>query len=325
MDLSGILIYVLFIFGLVLITKGADWFVDSAVSISKRSGIPKAVIGATIVSFATTAPEFTVSFMAAISGHADMAIGNAVGSTICNIGIAIGFIAILKTITVDDKAFNVKALLLLLSGAALFLLCIDGMITWVDGLILLAVFAAYMVYTYLAQKKNPEGAASCELPDDKTGIWAKVPLSGYKLDAVVFIAGAALVILGSKLVVDNGITIAQQLGIPELIISLTVISVGTSLPEIVTAITSYKKGCQELSVGNIVGANVLDITMILGVSSLFAKLPVNSQLMSYDFIFMMILFVLLAIFGYKKRITRWQGGLIAVIYVIYVIGLFVWV
>ncbi|MDV0446895.1 Inner membrane protein YrbG [Methanosarcinaceae archaeon Ag5] len=322
--ISSILIYVLFILGLILIAKGADWFVDSAVSISKRSGIPKAVIGATVVSFATTAPEFTVSFMAAVTGHADMAIGNAVGSTICNIGIAIGFIAVLKAIRVDDKAFNVKVLLLLISGAVLFLLCLDGMITAFDGLILLAIFAAYMIYTYVAQKKNPD-TVSCELPDDKTGVWAKVPLSGYKLDAVVFIVGAALVILGSKLVVDNGITIAQQLGIPELIISLTVISIGTSLPEIVTAITSFRKGCQELSVGNIVGANVLDITMILGVSSLFAKLPVNSQLMNYDFIFMMVLFVLLAIFGYKKRITRWQGGLIAVIYVIYVVGLFVWV
>ncbi|WNY27580.1 calcium/sodium antiporter [Methanolapillus ohkumae] len=323
MDFSEILMYVLFVFGLLLITKGADWFVDAAVSISKRSGIPKAVIGATIVSFATTAPEFSVSFMAAISGHADMAVGNAVGSTICNIGIAIGFIAAMRAITVDDKAFNVKAILLLLSGGVLVLLCLDGIITALDGIILLMIFAAYMIYTYIAQKKNSDSNV-CETPDEKKGIWAKLPLSGYPLDAIIFLAGAIFVILGSKLVVDNGISIAQHIGIPEIIISLTVISVGTSLPEIVTAITSFRKGCQELSIGNIVGANVLDITMILGVSSIFAQLPINHQLMDYDFIFMMILFVLLAVFGYKKRITRGQGVLIAAIYIVYVIGLFVW-
>jgi len=127
------------------------------------------------------------------------------------------------------------------------------------------------------------------------------------------------------LIVTNGTIIAEQLGIPEIIISLTLISIGTSLPEIITAIASFRKGYQDLSIGNIVGANILDITMILGVSSMFVDLTVNTQFLRYDYIFMMLFFVLVAIFGYRQKITRRQGALIAVIYVIYIAGLFVYV
>ena len=327
MDISSILTYVLFTFGLGLIAFGADWFVDAAVNISKRSGIPKAVIGATIVSFATTAPEFFVSFMAAVGGHPDLAIGNAVGSTICNIGIAIGFIILLRTVAVDDKSFNIKVLMMLGAGAILFVLSYNGMITKFDGAILLIIFIAYLAYTYRNQKgdsKEKEKNKTGELIVRK-GIWAKIKLKDTYLDILMFLAGAAFVIGGSRLVVDNGILIADQIGIPEIIIGLTVVSIGTSLPEIITAITSFRKGFQELSIGNIVGANILDITMILGVSSMFADLPINGQLLRYDYIFMMLMFVLVAIFGFRKKITRTQGAVISVVYIVYVIGLFVYV
>ncbi|MDV0445498.1 Inner membrane protein YrbG [Methanimicrococcus sp. At1] len=320
MTIDGLLIYVLFIIGLALIGFGAGWFVDAAVNISKRYGIPKAVIGATIVSFATTAPEFLVSFMAALNGQADMAIGNAVGSTICNIGIAIGFIVMLKTVAVDDKSFNVKALMMLASGAVLFFLSWNGVITKMDGIILLVIFVAYMAYTYWDQKKEPKKPED-DAPVPRKGIWAKIKIKDSYLDVLMFLVGAVFVVGGSRLVVTNGTEIATQLGIPELIISLTLISIGTSLPEIITAITSYRKGFQDLSIGNIVGANILDITMILGVSSMFVDLTVNSQLLRYDYIFMMLLFVLVAFFGYRKKITRWQGAIIALVYVVYLAGL----
>ena len=139
----------------------------------------------------------------------------------------------------------------------------------------------------------------------------------------MFVVGAVFVVGGSRLVVVTGTEIAYQLGISELIIGLTLISIGTSLPELITAVTSFKKGHSDLSIGNIVGANILDITMILGISSLFVDLTVNSQLLRYDYIFMMALFLLVAFFGYKKKITRLQGALIALIYIVYFIGLFV--
>ncbi|WNY29417.1 Inner membrane protein YrbG [Methanimicrococcus stummii] len=325
MTIDGLLVYVLFAVGLALIGFGAGWFVDAAVNISKRYGIPKAVIGATIVSFATTAPEFLVSFMAALNGQPDMAIGNAVGSTICNIGIAIGFIVMLKTVVVDDKSFNIKALLMLLAGGVLFLLSwIGGDITKTDGLILLVIFVVYIAYTYWDQKKEPKKPED-DAPAPRTGIWAKIKIKDSYLDVLMFLVGAIFVVGGSRLVVTNGTEIATQLGIPELIISLTLISIGTSLPEIITAITSFRKGYQDLSVGNIVGANILDITMILGVSAMFVDLPVNGQLLRYDFVVMMLLFVLVAFFGYRKKITRWQGALIALVYVVYLVGLFVYV
>ena len=327
MDISGILTYVLFTVGLGLIAFGADWFVDAAVNISKRSGIPKAVIGATVVSFATTAPEFFVSFMAAIGGHPDMAIGNAVGSTICNIGIAIGFIVVLRTVSIDDKSFNIKALMMLIAGAVLCVLSYTGMITKFDGLILLVIFVAYIAYVYREQKNNTKEKEKNKTDEIivRKGIWSLIKMKDSYLDILMFLAGAIFVIGGSRLVVDNGILIAGQIGIPEIIIGLTVVSIGTSLPEIITAITSFRKGFQELSIGNIVGANILDITMILGVSSMFADLPINSQLLRYDYIFMMLLFVLVALFGFRKKITRTQGAIISVVYIAYVIGLFVYV
>ena len=327
MDITGILTYVLFTFGLVLIALGADWFVDAAVNISKRSGIPKAVIGATIVSFATTAPEFFVSFMAAVGGHPDMAIGNAVGSTICNIGIAIGFIVLLRTVTVDDKSFNIKALMMLAAGVILFALSYNGMITKWHGAILLVVFIAYIAFTYREQKNN-SGEQEDHKKDEiivRKGIWSKIKMKDSRLDVLMFLVGAVFVVGGSRLVVSNGLLIAEQIGIPEIIIGLTIVSIGTSLPEIITAITSFRKGFQELSIGNIVGANILDITMILGVSAMFADLPINGQLLRYDYIFMMLMFVLVAVFGFRKKITRTQGAIIAVIYIAYVIGLFIYV
>lgn len=321
MTIDGLLVYVLFAVGLGLIAFGADWFVEAAVNISKRYGIPKAVIGATIVSFATTAPEFLVSFMAALNGQADLSIGNAVGSAICNIGIAIGFIVAMKAVSVDDKSFNVKALLMLASGAVLFILSWNGVITKLDGLILLVLFAAYILYTYFDQKKEPKKPED-DTPAERKGIWAKIKIKDTYLDILMFLVGAVFVVGGSRLVVTYGTEIANQLGVPELIIGLTLVSIGTSLPEIITAITSFRKGYQDLSIGNIVGANILDITMILGVSSMFVDLTVNSQLLRFDYIFMMLMFGLVAIFGYRKKITRWQGAVIAIVYIVYLGGLF---
>jgi len=330
MTMETFFVYVLFVLGFVLIAFGADWFVDAAVNISKRYGIPKAVIGATIVSFATTAPEFLVSFMAALNGQADMAIGNAVGSAICNTGIAIGFIVVMKAVSVDDKSFNVKALLLLISGAVLYFLSLSGAITKMGGLVLLIIFAVYIGHSYLDQKKEAKTAEGGEKKEDdspaaREGIWAKIKIKDPYLDIVMFLIGAAFVVAGSRLIVTNGTLIAEQIGIPEIIISLTLISIGTSLPEIITAITSFRKGYQDLSIGNIVGANILDITMILGVSSMFVDLTVNSQFLRYDYIFMMMFFILVAVFGYRKKISRWQGALIAVIYIVYLAGLFLYV
>jgi cation:H+ antiporter len=262
---------------------------------------------------------------------------------------------VLKTVAIDDKKFSAKALMMLLAGVLLVLISFNGVITRIHGIIFLILLAAYLFYIYWEQKQNPkkesdfpkpnvslaesdnsrtgpDNSMTCppdSLPLDsliiQKGIWSRIKIKGKYLDAIAFLAGAAFVIIGSHLIVNNGLLIAAQIGIPEIIIALTVISIGTALPEIITAITSFRKGCQDLSVGNIIGSNILDIAMILGVSAMFVDLEVNSQLLSYDYIFMLLLFVLIAFFGYKKRITRIQGALIALIYVVYIAGLFLYV
>jgi cation:H+ antiporter len=304
----------LLLISLLMITKGADWFVESAVSISQKSGIPKIIIGATIVSFATTAPEFTVSAMAAYMGHVDMAVGNAVGSAICNIGLVLGLIIAIKAIPVEIHGFTRKGAFMLFSALLLIVVAYDGVISPFDGILLLTVFAGFMYYNVRLQRA---------VFDANEGIRKKVPLSQLKKDIMLFLSGALLVVVGSRILVDSGITIAEWLGIPEMIIALTLVALGTSLPELITAVSSTLKGHQDISIGNILGANTMNIALILGISSQITPLSILPQSLEYDFPLMIIIMVLLLIFGITgKKLERWEGGLILGVYLGYVTGLF---
>ncbi len=303
----------LFVLGLVLITKGADWFVGSAVSISTKSGIPKVIIGATIVSFATTAPEFTVSAIAAYLGQTDLTVGNAVGSAICNIGLVLGSVILVRAIPMDDPSFLQKGGFMVLSGLLLVIMTLDGTLTSVDGAILLMVFIAFLYYNYRLQ--------STILGDGERTMDS---MTGMRSDILFFLLGSVCVILGSRILIDTGTQIARWLGIPEIIIGLTLIALGTSLPELITAVSSTIKGHHDLAIGNILGANTMDIALILGVSSQIRELPIQLQSIHYDFPVMIMLMLLLVIFGItRRRFDRWEGGIILVIYLAYVVGLFV--
>ncbi|UGV41263.1 calcium/sodium antiporter [Methanococcoides orientis] len=305
----------LFLLGLILITKGADWFIESAVSISTKSGLPKIIIGATIVSFATTAPEFTVSAIAAYIGHTDLTIGNAVGSAICNIGLALGLVITIKAIPLEDGGFLHKGAIMLFSGLTLIALTLDGVLTSIDGLILLAIFVGFLYYNYRLQSAIFDGSEKKR---------EKVSLKEMKSDIFYFILGSACVVIGSRLLVDSGTEIAYWLGIPEMIIGLTLVALGTSLPELITAISATLKGHQDLSIGNILGANTMDIAMILGFSSQIRTLPILSQSINYDFPVMILIMLMLVIFGItRKRLDRWEGGVILITYVAYIAGLFI--
>lgn len=297
-----------------MISRGSEWFVESAVSISNKSGIPKVIIGATIVSFATTAPEFAVSATAAYIGHTDMTIGNAVGSAICNIGLVLGSVIAVKAIPVRDETFLTKGGLMLLSGIILILVTRDGALGSLEGLILLLVFIAFLYHAYKTQYKlfgdEKESSKKCKLAD-------------MKKDIGLFTVGAFSVVIGSRILVDTGIKIAEWIGIPEVIIALTLVAIGTSLPELVTAVASLKKGYQDLSIGNILGANTMDIAMILGASSQIRELPVSTQLTGYDFPFMLLIMLALIVFGLTgKKLERWEGIAMLAAYFAYVGGLF---
>lgn len=304
----------LLLVSLVMITKGADWFVESAVSISEKSGIPKIIIGATIVSFATTAPEFTVSAMAAYLDHVEMTIGNAVGSAICNTGLILGSIIAIRAIPIELHGFTRKGAFMLGSALLLIVVAYDGVVSSFDGFLLLLVFVGFLYYNYRLQRS---------IFDGNENVREKLPLSQMKKDIILFLTGAILVVIGSRILVDSGITIAEWLGVPEMIIALTLVALGTSLPELITAVSATLKGHQDISIGNILGANTMDIALILGVSAQIRPLTILPQSLEYDFPFMILIMILLLVFGITgKKLSRWEGGLILGVYLGYIAGLF---
>jgi len=313
MDISTAL---LFILSLALIIKGADWFIEAAVAISQKSGIPKVIIGATIVSFATTAPEFAVSATAAYMDHTELTIGNAVGSAICNIGFVLGSVILVKAMPVHLDTFLRKGAFMLLSGFVLILTTIDGMLSRFDGLVLFLIFIGFLYYNYRLQ--------SAIFEDHRPGS-GKVTISDMKRDLAFFLSGALCVVIGSRMLIDSGIKIAHWIGVPEMIIGLTLLALGTSLPELITAISATLKGHQDISIGNILGANTMDIALILGVSSQIRPLPILSQSIKYDFPVMLIIMVVFIVFGVtKQRFERWEGAVMLGLYLAYIVGLFMW-
>ena len=256
---------ILFIIGLVCLIKGGDWFVDGAVNIAHRFHLPELLIGATVVSIGTTLPEVMVSTTSALEGHGEIAYGNAIGSVICNAALIAAITIAVRPGKVDPKTLRVPVLFFF-AAAALYagIAYTTGYFSRPVGLVLLAIFVLYMVVT-ICQIRNAAAPAggSGEAAEGST---AK--------DAGLLALGAALIALGANLLVDNGILIAQGLGVPESVIALTFIALGTSLPELVTAVTSLVKGHGSLSLGNIVGANLFNLVLVSGVSVTLAPFVV---------------------------------------------------
>lgn len=264
--------FVVFTVSLLIIIKGGDWFVDSATAVAQITGIPNILIGATIVSVATTLPELLVSSIATYNQYYDIAVGNVIGSVICNTGLILGLVSILSPIEIKRKDFFIKGVFILLSCIVLFILSRDTIITRKEGSLLLFLFMIYIFLNIIELKFNPRVGPLDYKPKkcNKDGIFKIV---------IKFIVGAILVVIGARLMVKSGAKIAMFLRVPEQFISLTLIALGTSLPELITAISSLLKGQQGLSIGNILGANILDMLMVLGVSS---KIGEKGIIISYQ-------------------------------------------
>lgn len=306
---------ILFLIGFVLITKGADIFINCTVDIGKKTKISEIILGATIVSFATTLPELTVSLFASLDGHTTMSLGNAVGSIICNTGLVLGLVAFISPFSVDKKMFFSKSVLLLICVILLLLLGIDKSITQTDSIVLLAMLAIYMYSNYrsVVEKgsKSRVNNTSKVKGNNNLGEWVKIVL--------LFALGLIMMVLGSRLLVDNGVIIAEWIGVPQGVISLTVIALGTSLPELVSSLTAIKKNHHAISVGNILGANILNIVSVIGISSIPNDIPILSQNMSIDFPFMIVLLLILILPTIKKnKLYRFQGFIMLIVYLIYI-------
>lgn len=312
----------LFVFGLILLIKGGDWFVDSASSIARRFKLPELLIGATVVSIGTTLPEVMVSATAAMQGSGGMAYGNAIGSIICNTSLIAA-----TTIAIKPGKVNKKTLILPVSFffiAAIFYTLtayIGERFSLVTGIILLCMFAVYMTLTVLQMKRTKNEEEGMKLDADALETEeAPAPI----LKSIIFlILGAAVIAIGADLLVDNGIKIAEAVGVPETVISLTFVALGTSLPELVTAITALLKGHGALSLGNIIGANLFNLVLVSGVATVILPFDVPSESMigSVPTSFVIDIPVMLAVMSLmvipaliRGKLSRWQGISLLCIY-----------
>ena len=309
-------VIILFLLGFILISKGADIFIDCTVKIGKKTGISELILGATIVSFATTLPELTVSVFASIDNHTTMSLGNAVGSIICNTGLILGLVALISPFKVDKKMFSSKSIILLISVILLMILAINGSINRIDGVLLLGLLAIYMYSNIKSVSNQNKSNTKSDLnycSNERSSKYENLKI------ALLFIIGLIMMVVGSRLLVDNGVKIADFIGIPQGIVSLTVIALGTSLPELVSSLTAIRKKHHGISVGNVLGANILNISSVIGFSSLINDLPILAQNIKVDFIFMIILLLTLILPTIKSsKIYRVQGILLLGTYIIYI-------
>ncbi|MDO4460525.1 MAG: calcium/sodium antiporter [Clostridia bacterium] len=315
---------ILFAIGLVCLIKGGDWFVDGASALARRFHLPELLIGATVVSIGTTLPEVMVSTMSAISGHGEIAYGNAIGSVICNAALIAAISITVRPGDVDPKTLRTPVAFFFVA-AAIYCIAAYGFGEFARplGIIMLVVFAVYM-FVNVKQMTGPN-ARQLEAHDDDEGEDEGMSLAKM---IVFLIVGAALIAVGAKLLVDNGTIIATGLGVPESVIALTFVALGTSLPELVTAITALAKGHSDLSLGNVIGANVFNLVLVSGCAvtiSPFA-VPHSAQIMGMEtslvleiplMIGVMLLLSVPALL--RRKLSRVQGILLLAIYAAFVV------
>lgn len=340
---------IFFIVGLVLIIKGGDWFVDSASWIAEVLGVPKFVIGATIVSVATTLPEMIVSIAATAKGNVEMAAGNAIGSVTANTAMIMGLFIVCMPFAVKRKEFAPKASMMFCAAATLILGCIftqrfqhefvAGENNWyyslstVGVVVLIAIFIIFFIENFISMKNSdtqiepsPDGIGM-QTEDDIVPTKESATSKDWIKNIVFFVLGAAGIVVGAQLLVNAGTVLAEDIGIPQRLISVIAIAIGTSLPELVTTITALRKKEGALSVGNILGANIIDLTLILPICSFVSMgkgngaLAVAANSVQIDMVVCLVAIGIAVIPTIiTKKFHRWQGAATLIGYLGYVIA-----
>lgn len=315
----------LFAVGLVLLIKGGDWFVDGATGLARRFNLPDIIVGATVVSIGTTLPEVMVSVTGALQGQGAMAYGNAIGSIICNTSLIAAISVAFNPGPVNVKTMKMPVIFFF-SSAALY--CMAAYILgefpqWL-GFVLLTIFVVYMFITVRQGLKNPDEAHGEEEESGKPKqLWQEL---------LLLVVGAAVIAVGADLLVDNGTFIAQELGVPETVIALTFVALGTSLPELVTTITSLRKGHASLGIGNVIGANIFNLVLVSGASVALApfQVPVGKLLFGQNASLVLDIPVMLGVMLLltvpaltTKKLHRWQGIALLCIYATFCLFQFV--
>lgn len=314
-----------FLLGLVLLVKGGDWFVDSATGLARRFHLPDIVVGATVVSIGTTLPEVMVSTTGAITGAGAMAYGNAIGSVICNTALIAALSIAIRPGPVNVKSMGMPVLFFFVAAA---LYCVaaytTGYFSRGMGIALLCIFVAYTIFTIINGMKHPDETPAEDTSDPRP-LWK---------DLLWLVVGAGFITMGANLLVEHGQIIAAGLGVPSTVIALLFVALGTSLPELITTITSLRKGRASLGIGNIIGANVFNLVLVSGLSVTIApfEIPCENTLLDtglnlslvLDLPVMLTVMVLMCVPALlHKRMRRWQGITLLCLYTAFVIAQFV--
>ena len=314
-----ILQLILLAVGFVMLIKGADWFVDGAAGIATKLGIPQLVIGLTIVAMGTSAPEAAVSISAAFKGSADITIGNIVGSNIMNILIILGLSAVITPLKVAKSTIRYEIPFMIAITALLTVLGMSGTITFMNGIVLWAVFIIYFIYLVVLTRKQQnsieEGVSSVSMgnePGDKQVKELSIPKA-----LILVVIGIVLIVAGSNIAVEAASELARTFGLSERFIGLTIVALGTSLPELVTSVLAARKGNADIAIGNIVGSNIFNILFVVGTSALIIPIPF-AQAFVTDFAVAAGAAILLLICCLRKqRLSRLSGVLILICYAAY--------
>lgn len=302
--------------GFVFLIKGADLFVDGSSNVAKLLGVPSIIIGLTVVAFGTSMPEASVSISSALKGANELAVSNVVGSNIFNLLVVLGASALIKPVCCQKDSVKKEIPFSILCTVALLGALFLGKNTegftlgWVAGLILLALFAFYMYWQISAALKARKNGTAVEEAEDgkKISVWKSL------LFIVIGIAG---IIFGGNMVVNGATTIAEVLGMDQTLIGMTIVAVGTSLPELVTSMVAAKKGESDIALGNVIGSNIFNIIFILGFSCLVSPITVGMEAIIDTAFAIVITIVGLVFAGTKLKFERWEGGVFVGTYVVY--------
>ena len=312
--------YLLFALGFLLLIKGGDWFVDGATGIAKKFHLPELLIGATVVSIGTTLPEVMVSAASAVSGHSEIAYGNAIGSIICNTALIAAMTVAIRPSKVDRETLKIPVFFFFLSAA--FYLAIaytGGHYSRLSGMVLLLIFVVYMTVTVRRALKDSRLTENQETKEQND---SKEQAPALK-NIILLVLGAALIAVGANLLVNKGTLIAQHFGVPESVIALTFVALGTSLPELVTAITALVKGHGALSLGNIIGANLFNLVLVSGLSVTLSpfSLPssktvagMNASLVIDTPLMLAVMLILTVPALIRGKLSRSQGIILLALY-----------
>lgn len=291
--------------GFVFLVKGADWFVGGASSIAARLGIPQLVIGLTIVAMGTSAPEAAVSITAALKGSADITIGNVVGSNIMNVLVILGLAASLTTISVATSTIFREIPFMIAVTALLLILGLDGTVTLMDGVILWGAFLVYLGYLFRMARNGEADVEeiSADRPIWKSALWTVV--------------GLVFIITGSNVAVEAATDIARALGLSERLIGLTIVALGTSLPELFTSVSAAKRGNADIAIGNIVGSNLFNVLFVVGTSALVTPIPFATAFRTDAMIAIVTSVLLFVCCLHRSRLSRKSGFTLLASYATY--------